>query len=362
VRARVRPCIAFGQSRGVMKVLLCGAAGFTGRAILEELIAAGHSVRAWDLKPESFVADGIDDAAVLKNPSVELTYGSIADYDLTRRYVSGCDAVVHTTVVFQGDQGGAGVPGEFAGDEKHNTLSWIVNLKVRRTTVSSAAACLQACCRPCRRVAATATATQCIGSPRHINHATEHADMHQGLWNVLDCARVAGCQRVVHVGSCQHMWPGAANLKGKETAGSQFFSGDVRRPDASQYAVHKRLQEEMCRQFYDGHGLRTIVLRPSGIIDVPQRLFRDRRKLSRVWSDSWVSRHQLGQAACAALRSGTADFFVLHAVTLPSPRLTSFDAREVCNVGDAPAVLDGFDFTMDVRQFGYVGSSTAAKL
>ena len=33
-----------------MKVLLCGAAGFTGRAILEELLAAGHTVRAWDLR------------------------------------------------------------------------------------------------------------------------------------------------------------------------------------------------------------------------------------------------------------------------------------------------------------------------
>jgi nucleoside-diphosphate-sugar epimerase len=31
----------------------------------------------------------------------------------------------------------------------------------------------------------------------------------------------------------------------------------------------------MCRQFYDGYGLRIVVLRPSGIIDVPQRLFRD---------------------------------------------------------------------------------------
>ena len=37
-----------------MKVLLCGAAGFTGRAILRELLAAGHRVRAWDLAPESW--------------------------------------------------------------------------------------------------------------------------------------------------------------------------------------------------------------------------------------------------------------------------------------------------------------------
>ena len=84
----------------------------------------------------------------------------------------------------------------------------------------------------------------------------------------------------------------------------------------------------MCRQFYDGYGLRIIVLRPSGIIDVPQRLFRDRRVLSKVWGDSSVSRHHLGQAACAALKAGTADFAVLHAVTIPDPPLTDYDPRQ----------------------------------
>jgi nucleoside-diphosphate-sugar epimerase len=84
----------------------------------------------------------------------------------------------------------------------------------------------------------------------------------------------------------------------------------------------------MCRQFYDGYGLRIIVLRPSGIIDVPQRLFRDRRILSKVWSNSSVSRHHLGQAACASLKEGTADFAVLHAVTIPDPPLTGYDPRQ----------------------------------
>jgi hypothetical protein len=98
------------------------------------------------------------------------------------------------------------------------------------------------------------------------------------------------------------------------------------------------------------------VLRPSGIIDVPQRLFRDRRVLSKVWSDSSVSRHHLGQAACAALRDGSADFCVINAVTCPDPPLTAYDPRMTSNVGLAPELLDGFDFTMDVRKFGYVGA------
>ena len=42
--------------------------------------------------------------------------------------------------------------------------------------------------------------------------------------------------------------------QGKEEARSVFFDEDVRRPDCGLYPVHKRLQEEMCRQFYEGHG------------------------------------------------------------------------------------------------------------
>ena len=140
--------------------------------------------------------------------------------------------------------------------------------------------------------------------------------------------------------------------------------------------------------------MRIIVLRPSGIIDVPQRLFRDRRVLSSVWGDSSVSRHHLGQAACAALKEGTADFAVLHAVTIPDPPLTDYDPRkcviqlhqaghfpfaaslssslfllncDICtrcrfsNVGKAPEWLAGFDFTLDVRKYGYVGTEAEEK-
>ena len=38
-----------------------------------------------------------------------------------------------------------------------------------------------------------------------------------------------------------------------------------RRPDGSMYAIQKRLQEEMCRQFYDAAALPIIVLRPDGM-------------------------------------------------------------------------------------------------
>jgi hypothetical protein len=159
----------------------------------------------------------------------------------------------------------------------------------------------------------------------------------KGLWNVLDCARQAevsllprpaACQRpcdltgvrtanpqpavkrVVHIGSCSTVWPGSTD---HPEAGSVFFDGSVRRPDASLYSATKRLQEELCRQvqllhtlppsslplfspvawalpapyaspppvcykglwipqFYDASGLRICVLRPDGIMDMRHRL------------------------------------------------------------------------------------------
>ena len=47
---------------------------------------------------------------------------------------------------------------------------------------------------------------------------------------------------------------------------------------------------------------------------------------------------------------------MLNAVTLPTPAVTSYDPRATSNVGLAPKLLDGFDFTLDVREYGYVGS------
>ena len=119
----------------------------------------------------------------------------------------------------------------------------------------------------------------------------------------------------------------------------------MRRPDCGLYPVHKRLQEEMCRQFYEGHGswpswlcvasmpktegrgcaagLRIIVLRPSGIMDVELGISRSRQPISKTWSTNSVCRRHLGQAAVGAIRAtgSESDFCVLHAVTLPEPAL-----------------------------------------
>ena len=66
----------------------------------------------------------------------------------------------------------------------------------------------------------------------------------KGLWNVLEAARQRQVERIVHIGSCQTVHPQGV-----------FFDADVRRPDGSLYAVSKRLQEEMCRQYHEAFAL-----------------------------------------------------------------------------------------------------------
>ena len=158
----------------------------------------------------------------------------------------------------------------------------------------------------------------------------------KGLWNVLEIANRRGVRRVVHVGSCQTVHP-----KGI------FFEADVRRPDASLYAVGKRLQEEMCRQFYEGTGLSTIVLRPDYIVDSRIALGRQREKLGPPDGTStgtgWVCRHDLAEACRLALESDTIEHDVFNIVGTP-------EASKSCNVDRAREAL-GFEFKGDLEQF-----------
>ena len=152
----------------------------------------------------------------------------------------------------------------------------------------------------------------------------------KGLWNVLDAARrTPSVQRVVHLGSCHSQHPDVP-----------FFSADVRRPDGSLYAVTKRLQEEMCRQFYDAHGLRTIVLRPDCIMDCELGIGRFKEALPGPFTggDGWVDRHDLAEAVRLAIVSDTApDFDVLHTVHTSADGMPPPD--ETCNTVRTREVL-----------------------
>jgi UDP-glucose 4-epimerase len=158
----------------------------------------------------------------------------------------------------------------------------------------------------------------------------------KGLWNVLESARQRGIQRVVHIGSCQTVHP-------KDI----FFTSEIRRPDGSLYAVCKRLQEEMCRQFYDAFGMSIIVLRPDYIVDSRLGMGRHREKLGAEGTrarNGWVCRHDLAEACRLAAESETIDFDIFHVVGTP-------EADATCNVARSREVL-GLTYRGNLEQYG----------
>ncbi len=157
----------------------------------------------------------------------------------------------------------------------------------------------------------------------------------KGLWNVLESARQHGIQRVVHIGSCQTVHPGGV-----------FFTADVRRPDGSLYAVCKRLQEEMCRQFHEAYGLSVVVLRPDYIVDSRLGIGRYRENLGSDGvrtRNGWVCRHDLAEACRLAVESETVDFDVFHIVGTP-------EAAKTCNVERSCEIL-GLTYRGNLEQY-----------
>ena len=157
----------------------------------------------------------------------------------------------------------------------------------------------------------------------------------KGLWNVLEAARRHQVGSVVHVGSCMTIHP-----KGL------FFAADVRSIEGDLYGICKRLQEEMCRQFHDAHGMRTIVLRPDYIVDSRLGIGRHREKLGpdgARWRLGWVCRHDLAEACLLAAENRKIDHEVLHIVGTPG-------AEAHCNVDRAKRIL-GLTFRGDLDRF-----------
>lgn len=251
-----------------MKVVVFGAAGWTGRALLSNLDGR-HQIRAFDRDSAAWETWQTEDGDW---GSGETIHGDIVDFTTVHNATEGMDAVVHLAVYF----------GPYNMDDQ---LPFLINLK--------------------------------------------------GLWNVLESARQREIRRVVHIGSCQTVHPDGV-----------FFSADVRRPDGSLYAVCKRLQEEMCRQFYDASGVRTIVLRPDYIVDSRLGIGRHKEKLGPEGTrarNGWVCRHDLAEACRLALESETIDFDIFHIVGTP-------EADKTCNVARSRDVL-GLKYTGDLEQY-----------
>ncbi len=239
-----------------MNVVVFGAAGWTGRALLANLDK--HQVRAFDRDAEAWEIWKATDG---EWENGEIISGDIVDFTTVHRATEGMDAIVHLAVY----------SGSYDVD---NQLPFLINLK--------------------------------------------------GLWNVLESARQRNIRRVVHIGSCQTVHPNGI-----------FFTADVRRPDGSLYAVCKRLQEEMCRQFYDAFGLRIIVLRPDYIVDSGLGIGRHKETLGPGGTptrNGWVCRHDLAKACRLALESETIDFDIFHIVGTP-------EADKTCNVARSRETL-----------------------
>lgn len=217
-----------------MLILLTGASGFLGRAILHNLLGRGHRVRALDLNRASWdhhAADGrLEDLE--GDPRVELLFGDVAEYPVVAAAVAGCDAVITAHAYFNGSGAGG------AGSE-----AWRAQLEHGGERGREL--------RP-------------VEPMEKVNDSLPWLVMIKGLWNILDAARWAGTTRVVHVSSCATIWPGGPSSPG---SGSRRFTSDARSQEGDSYGVSKRLQEEMCRAFYDSHGLPIIILRPDGIFD-----------------------------------------------------------------------------------------------
>ena len=141
----------------------------------------------------------------------------------------------------------------------------------------------------------------------------------KGMWNILESARRHGLRRVVQMGSCVVRRPDDV-----------FLSSEVRSVEGDLYGITKRLQEEVCRQFWDAHGVRTIVLRPCSIGD--SRLGISRDGAPARGGIGWVCRHDLAEACHLALENREIGFDIFHTASHP-------EADRYCNAARSREVL-----------------------
>jgi len=81
-------------------VLLTGASGFLGVHTLQQLLQAGHHVRAYVRNPARLEANLLPLGIELEDSRIEVAEGDMTSVSAVRTAVEGCDAVVHTAATF----------------------------------------------------------------------------------------------------------------------------------------------------------------------------------------------------------------------------------------------------------------------
>lgn len=236
-----------------MKVAVIGAAGWVGRAVLENF-AGRHQVRALDYNPAAWEVYRRFDG----DWEGEKIYGDVADFHAVDRALEGVEGVVNLTAYFG-----------YQDPVENNQNPFLINVK--------------------------------------------------GMWNILESARRRKLKRVVQMSSCVVQHPDGI-----------FLSSEVRSKEGDLYGITKRLQEEVCRQYHDAHGLRIIVLRPCSIGD--SRLGISRDGSPARGGIGWVCRHDLAEACHLALENESIDFDIMHTASHP-------EADQYCNVARSRELL-----------------------
>ena len=105
-------------------VCVFGAAGWTGRAVVQELLSHGGemTVRAFDLSAGAW--DGWQDLDGPAPDAAELRFGDITDFETVHAAIAGCDAVIHTTVATTGDTPTSSANLYAASREEDATCEW----------------------------------------------------------------------------------------------------------------------------------------------------------------------------------------------------------------------------------------------
>jgi nucleoside-diphosphate-sugar epimerase len=271
-----------------MRCLVTGAAGWTGSACVGNLLEAGHSVVAHDLE-SSWRADAARGAENRWAVGVELFNGqSLERLSGDLLCASDVKAAMNgcDAVVHVAVMHSGG--GVAGGDEE---ASMVFRVQI------------------------------------------------QGLYNVLQAAARPPSKRVVHVSSCWTSHPSVP-----------FFDGSTRRPDWSLYACSKRLQEELCQQWHDAHGLPVVLLRPDHIVDArmgqggaPQGALKIKSALNSAavldtqGRTGWVCRHDLADACRLAVEGTTPGCIYLS--TVGQTPLGSPPPEDTCNVAQTRELL-----------------------